>query len=138
LSSDIQRRVAAVVTDDWQYLGRLHWQEDARSRRKMFDYEDTRHSNSSYPSVDDLRFYLGSHATMIVAGQLLDTAPTYRSPDTTEDDFSEWFRSYHDLSRTDGYWLADRRDPIPLDVLSWKNDIKDADWPSSVRREDID
>ncbi|OBQ64316.1 NACHT domain-containing protein [Mesorhizobium loti] len=138
LGDDVQERAATVITADWQYPGRLHWEEDARSRRKMFDYDDTRHSHSSYPSVDDLRFYLGSHATMVVAGQLLATRPTYRNPDSTEDDFSEWLRSHHDLSRQNGYWLADRRDPIPIDTLSSKNDIKDTDWPSSVRRADID
>ncbi|ESZ49314.1 AVAST type 3 anti-phage nuclease/ATPase Avs3a [Mesorhizobium sp. RSR565B] len=138
LGNDVQQRAEAVITSDWHYLGRLHWEEDARSRRKMFDYNDTRHSHGSSPSVDDLRSYMTSHAIMVVAGRLLDTMPTYRSPDSTEDDFSEWFRSYHDLSRKDGYWLADRRDPIPLDTLSWKNDIKDADWPSSVVRTDID
>jgi hypothetical protein len=137
---DVGDRAAAVLTQDWQYRGRLHWEEDERTRRKILKNEDTNYSHSSYPRADELQFYLSYHAMMVVAGQLLATTPTYRSPDYSEEDFSNWLYSRHDLSRPDGYWLADRRDPIPLDNHDWKQDKEKEgnDWRSSVRHRDFD
>ncbi|RWL80907.1 MAG: NACHT domain-containing protein [Mesorhizobium sp.] len=135
---DIERRVVAVIRDDWGYLGRLNWEEDERTRRKILEYDDTQHRHGSYPRADELRVYLSYHAMMVVAGQLLDTTPTYRSPDYDEEDFSTWLHSGHGLSRRDGYWLADRRDPIPPETRAWNHDDKTGDWRSSVRRTDFD
>jgi hypothetical protein len=131
-------RAAAVIAQDWHYPGRLHWEEDERTRRKILKHEDTHYSHSSYPRADELRFYLSYHAMMVVAGQMLATMPTYSNPDYSEDDFSGWLHSRHDLSRRDGYWLADRRDPIALNTHSWKQEKEGADWRSSVRRSDLD
>jgi hypothetical protein len=136
--NDIGIRAAAVITQDWHYPGHLHWEEDERTRRKILKHEDTHHSHGSYPRADELRFYLSFHATMVVAGQLLAAMPTYRSPDYSEDDFSNWLHSRHDLSRRDGYWLADRRDPVPLDTHGWKQEKEAVEWRSSVRRRDLD
>lgn len=138
LEQDVEERAATVIAADWQYPGRLNWEEDERTRRKILEYDDTQHSHGSYPSADELRVYLSYHAMMVVAGQLLDTMPTYRSPDHDEEDFSTWLRSRHGLSRRDGYWLADRRDPIPPETRAWKHDDKNSDWRSSVRRADFD
>ncbi len=85
---------------------------DARYTRKIFDeLEDTRHSHGSLPSTDDLRVYHAYHAMMIVAAQLLKELPVRNDVDSSCDDFQNWIESYQ-LSRTDGFWLADRRDPI--------------------------
>lgn len=135
---DIGARAAAVIYQDWQYPGHLHWDEDERTRRKILKHEQTGHSHGSYPAADELRFYLSYHAMMVVAGQLLTTMPTYRDPDHSEDDFSIWLHSRHDLSRRDGYWLADRRDPIPIDRRTWKRAAQGDDWRSSVHRRDLD
>jgi hypothetical protein len=138
LERDIEHRAATIITTDWQYRGRLHWEEDQRGRRKILKAEDTHYSHSTYPRQDDLRFYLSYHAMMVVAGQLLAAMPTHRSPDYSEDDFSNWLHSRHDLSRRDGYWLADRRDPIPPDTHGWKKEKQPGDWRTSVRRLDFD
>ncbi|RWP54695.1 AVAST type 3 anti-phage nuclease/ATPase Avs3a [Mesorhizobium sp.] len=135
---DVEQRAATVIRDDWGYPGRLNWEEDERTRRKILEYEDTQHSRGSYPSADELRVYLSYHAMMVAAGQLLDTVPTYRSPDYDEEDFSSWLHSRHGLSRRDGYWLADRRDPIPPETRGWKHSDKTGDWRWSVHRNDID
>ncbi|WP_456304698.1 hypothetical protein, partial [Acidocella facilis] len=53
------------------------------------------------------------------------------------DDLSEWIAE-HGLSRRDGRWLADRRDPVPLDWAAWKDEKPQDDWPSSVTRADLE
>jgi hypothetical protein len=136
LQKDVEHQAAEVISTDWRYGGRLHWEEDERIRRKILKHEHTDHSQGSYPRAEGLRFYLSVHAIMVVAGQLLATTPTYRSPDCAEDDFSNWFHE-HGLSRRDGYWLADRRDPIPLDTHNWKDQKETGEWRSSVRRNDF-
>ena len=134
---DIERHAATVITMDWRYRGRLHWEEDERGRRKILKPEDTYESQGSDPRAHDLSFYLSFHAMMVVAGQLLATRPTFRSPDYAENDFSEWLHSRHDLSCREGYWLADRRDPIPVDTHGWKYEKATGEWRSSVWRNDF-
>jgi len=135
--SEIEHEVQCVIADDWKYSGTLHWGEDERVRRKIFRDGETYHSHGSYPRVSDLRFYLSYHAMMVVAGKLLATVPVHHDPDDPEDDFSNWLLR-HGLSRVDENWRADRRDPIPLEWPSWKNDKQTDDWRWSICRSDFD
>lgn len=48
---------------------------------------------------------------MVVAGELLATMPPIQDPDYPTDHFTDWM-AYHGLSRVDGNWLVDRRDPV--------------------------
>ncbi len=112
--------------------------EDARTARHLYDYRDTRHSHGSYPVVDDLDFYLSYHAMCLAAGELLATEPTYRSSEESwGDNWEDWLRR-HDLSRTDGQWLADRIDPRPLDLPDWDASLEDTHWPASIRKVDFE
>ena len=134
---DIESEAEKVIYDDWQLSesGRLNG--DERKRREIYSYRETSHSHGAYPRTDDLRFYLSYHAMMTVAGKLLVTIPLNQDPDDPEDEFKSWL-SRHLLTRQDGYWLADRRDPIPLAWPNWKNEKEDADWRRSVCRSDFD
>jgi hypothetical protein len=126
-----------VIRRDWQVSGSNGWDEDERHRRKIFRDMETYHSHGSYPRVDELRFYLSYHAMMVVAGKLLATTPVHHDPDDSEDDFRNWLRR-HDLSRRDGGWLADRRDPIPLERPDWKDEKESDEWRWSIARSDFD
>jgi hypothetical protein len=70
---------------------------------------------------------------MTVAGKLLKTTPTHRDPDDAEDDFAKWLRG-HALTRSDGGWLADRRDSPPRFVAVDEISCTDEEWPTSVQR----
>jgi hypothetical protein len=129
----IEREGARVIIDEWGFSGFDHWQRDERHRRKIFRDGETHHSSGSYPRTDDLRFYLSYHAMMIVAGRLLTSAPLHQDPDDPEDKFQDWL-SRHALSRVDGNWLADRRDPAPLDWPNWKDEKQEDEWRWSVSR----
>ena len=136
-SLEIQREAEKVICDDWGLSENGRWSRDERSRRDLFGDGTTRHSHGSYPRTDRLDFYLSYHAMMTVAGKLLVTVPCHQDPDYPDNEFEEWLRR-HLLSRQDGYWLADRRDPAPLEWLSWKNEKQEDDWRWSVCRSDFE
>jgi NACHT domain len=129
LSQDeIEAEAIEVIRNDFKSIATGRWDEDERSKRKLYEENHSSHSHGSYPRIDTLHFYHAYHAMMIVAGKLLKTRQTHRSPDWgEEDEFLEWIRR-HDLSRQDNRWLWDRRDPRPFERPSWmgreKNEIQ--------------
>lgn len=66
--------------------------------------------------------YLGWHALMLVAGELLATRVVVGEHWDGSDAWTAFLRE-HTLSREDGFWLADLTDPFPLDLT------KEADIP---------
>ena len=74
---------------------------------------------------------------MVVAGKLLETTPVHHNPDDSEDGFRNWLR-HHDLSRPDNNWLADRRDPNPLERPDWQDEEETDEWRWSIARNDFD
>ena len=134
---DVERAVSNVITKEWRFLPKDRWIEDERVRRKIFRDGETYEARSSNPRTHDLDFYLAYHAMMIVAARLLATVPVHRDPDYPEDGFDKWV-SDHGLTRTDGGWLADRRDPDPPERPRWKNDKLTDDWRWSLCRDDFD
>jgi hypothetical protein len=134
--SSIGRMARQVITADWKYAGSNRWDEDERARRKIYKERETHHSHGSYPRTDTLHFYLSYHAMMVVAGKLLATTPE-RHDRYSMDVFSDWL-SRHGLTRRDGNWLSDRRDPEPLDWPDWKSQKQTETWRWSVWRDDFD
>ena len=136
-SLDLEAEAEKVLCDDWKLSENGYWDRDERHRRKLFRDQETWHSHGSYPSTDALDFYLSYHAMMTAAGKLLATVPRHQDPNNSDNEFEEWLRR-HLLSRQDGYWLADRRDPAPLEWPSWKNETQEDDWRWSVCRSDFE
>ena len=138
-SSDIEVEAEKVLCDDWKLSENGYWDRDERHRRKLFRDQETWHSHGSYPRTDDLGFYLSYHGLMTVAGKLLATVPRHQTPNDPDNEFERWLRR-HLLSRQDGYWLADRRDPAPLEWPDWKNEKQEQedDWRPSVCRSDFE
>jgi hypothetical protein len=134
--ASIEREALHVIRRDWQISGG-RWDEDERHRRNIFRDTETHSSHGSYPRVDDLQFYLSYHAMMVVAGKLLATVPVIHDQDDSETEFSNWLRR-HDLTRQDGRWLADRRDPTPLERPAWIDEPATEEWRWSLARDDFD
>jgi hypothetical protein len=134
-TADICSRVEKVVLEEWG-VTEAEWDDDQRRRHRYLDSEATHHSHGSYPRSDDLRFYLSYHAMLVVAGQLLAEVPLPPAEDEW-DTFQHWLQG-HSLSRLDGGWLADRRDPEPLETVDWPTTIDHNDWRWTVSREDFD
>ena len=118
--SDIETQALEVIRNELGCLAKKAWHEDERERRNLYDRDQSYASHGAYPDTDNLLQYLAYHAMMIVAGKLLATTSTHRDTSSGEqDEFAEWL-SRHDLSRNDSRWLADRRDPSPLEVSAWQ------------------
>lgn len=133
----IVREASLVIKNDWQVTLGNYWEEDERHRRNIFKSMEAYHSHGSYPRVDELRFYLSYHAMMVVAEKLLATTPMNYDPNDCEDTFYSWL-CRHNLSRQDGNWLADRRDPLPLERPTWKDEKETDNWCQSIVRSDFD
>jgi hypothetical protein len=127
----IEDEAEKVIRDDWGLGENGRWDRDERATRRYFERSSWRHSHGTTPRVDDLQFYLSFHALMTVAGKLLETNPARTGTDDSWSSLPEWLRG-HGLSRRDGLWLADRRDPTPVDLHSFPA-IADVDWPASAR-----
>lgn len=116
----------------------LHWAADARNKAELFRYEDTNCRHSTYPRVDNLTFYHSYHAMMMTAGRLLSTHPQVEvRDDWYEEKFSEWL-TRHDIARSDGRWVADRRDPEPGSRTDWPEHGQADEWLKSMSIRDFD
>ncbi|MBB5371322.1 MULTISPECIES: hypothetical protein [unclassified Janthinobacterium] len=73
-------------------------------------------SSGYVPDRDRYGGYLGWHALMLVAGELLATRAIV-GDDWNGDAWATFLREYT-LSRNDGLWLADLTDPFPLDLTT--------------------
>ncbi len=62
--------------------------------------------------------------------------PVVHSSDWYEDEWHEWLHR-HLLTRSDGYWLYDRRDPIPLYRRDWINEMRNPDWCEEISNDDF-
>jgi NACHT domain. len=116
----------------------LHWAADARNKAELFRYEDTNCRHSTYPRVDNLSFYHSYHSMMMTAGRLLSTHPQVEvRDDWYEEKFSEWL-TRHDIARSDGRWVADRRDPEPGSRTDWPEHGQADEWLKSMSIRDFD
>ncbi|TJZ76910.1 hypothetical protein [Paracoccus hibiscisoli] len=80
---------------------------------RVASYENT-WSSGYVPDRDPYGGYLGWHALMLVAGELLVSLPIV-GEDWRGDPWSAFLDEYR-LSRHDGLWLSDLTDPFPLDL----------------------
>ncbi len=135
--SEIETEALKVIRSDFGFTARGRWDEDERGRRNLYR-EGHIYSKDSYPRADNLNFYHAYHAMMIVAGKLLQSTPTHRDSEyDAEDEFADWLQR-HDLSRKDGRWLWDRRDPAPLQRSAWQDRERDGNQRRTITRGDFD
>jgi hypothetical protein len=107
------------------------WKEDARYTRRIFSDGETHHSHGTLPKTDDLRAYQAYHAMMMVAADLLRHFRVRKDEDEDEDEFVQWLRGYR-LTRDDGKWVADRRDPKLIPPPQAPSGYGDKDWQWAV------
>ena len=134
-SAEIENRALKIIRDDFGVFGQGGWNGDPRHHRKLYGDRETYHSHGSYPRGEDLSFYYSYHSKMMVAGELIDTVQRHQDKDYS-DELEEWI-ARHSLTRTDGLWLADRRDPDPIEVPRWKSEEVSDTWCFSVTKDDL-
>jgi hypothetical protein len=98
----------------------------------------TSHDHGSYPWIDTHSFYYSYHSFLCAAAKLLEHVPVVIQTDYW-DDGDKWaeFLSRHSITRLDGRWLADRRDPAPIKRRSWVQGDKEEHWRWRVQRDDF-
>ncbi|ATC33024.1 hypothetical protein CA606_12190 [Caulobacter vibrioides] len=135
---DLERIAERVIRTDWALDADGHWnREPRRSQRTLAHRERGRGSPASSYNA-----YLTYHATMVAAGQLLETHAPRKYSDERSDEFVSWF-GYRTLTRSDGLWIFDRRDPVPClpprlpeapdDIWRWS--ISTADFDRALGRD---
>jgi hypothetical protein len=110
---------------------------DVRYESGVLQYEQTRHSHGSMPRAEDLKAYLAYHAMMIVAARLLKTHSVGKASDSIDNEFYEWI-AHRALARTDGKWVADRRDPQLTKAPPTPEKHGDKEWRWQVTSEYLD
>lgn len=115
--------------------------EDPRSGQwRSLDYSspNTSHDHGSYPKIDGFRFYYSYHALLSASTRLLRVMPVIKHADREyEDDSWEDWIERHLLTRKDGKWLADRRDPSPTQRRAWTFDHDRENWLWRVATDDF-
>ncbi len=135
--ADVQNRAEVWILDRWGIKSKGWWNDDPRAHRRMYQERSNWTSHGSYPRVDDWNFYLSYHAMFCVAGELLAEKPVLRSKYDPEDQWVDWLNR-HRLTRRDCRWLADRRDPVPLERRKWETENKGDDWRWMIGPSDFD
>jgi hypothetical protein len=112
----------------WNSWNSLHGRQ---SRATWADHGD-------YPRIDNYGFYYSYHSVLAVAAQLISNIPVIRQKhrDYEEDRWHHWL-SRHSLTRSDGRWLADRRDPSPIKRRKWVKDRERENWLWGVSADDF-
>lgn len=126
---ELERIANRIIRADWGLDANGYWDGEPRRDQRAFTYSD----RTGRP-VDRLSKYLTFHATACAAGELLETHRVRRHREEPHDDFTNWLRRRL-ITRDDGLWIADRRDPKPS--LGDLARTDDALWPWSVQRTDF-
>lgn len=132
----VERRARAVLRER-MLLGPCRHVDDQRYKRGLYRGRETTHSHGSMPEVEDIVVYQAYHAMMLVAGQLLRTQAIHRHADEEENPFDDWLKEQL-LTRVDGRWLADRRDPEVLIPRADSGARASDTWSWEVTRQYLD
>lgn len=111
--------LATNVISEWGVVQQGGFSNDPRVNLwNSSNDQSTWHDHGKYPKTDRYDFYLSYHSMMVVAADLLENMPILERRDYVDDEWNDWLER-HLLTRFDGMWLSDFRDPIPLDRPSW-------------------
>lgn len=113
--------------------GREYRHYDSSSRRSS-----SSHSHGSYPYTDHFSFYYSYHSFLHAGALLLSEIPVTYNPDYgyETDRWKDWV-SRHALTRSDGFWLSDRRDPNPLLRRKWTGEPISDTWHYEIQSDDF-
>jgi hypothetical protein len=139
-AEQVEELATEVITNEWHVDIDGSYKSDPRSGvwNASRGERETWHDHGSYPRADNFSFYMSYHSMMVVAAKLLQKMPVVKTSDwdDDEDGWLGWLHR-HILTRDDGRWLADRRDPAPLVRPEWINHPKTENWRLDVTQDDF-
>lgn len=135
----VEDLAAQIVTQEWGLTEEQSgYYKDPRSNlwNSSSAERETSHSHGSYPRTHNLDFYHSYHAMFIAASQLLQNMAVAKSRDEELNPWEDWL-SRHLLSRKDGKWLAELRDPLPLQRPKWVGVKETKTWYQRISDDDF-
>ncbi|SFB81178.1 hypothetical protein SAMN04487891_102474 [Flagellimonas taeanensis] len=138
-SKQIEDLAANLIVKEWKLGERSGYNQDPRVIlwNRSDNGRETWHDHGSYPRADNLDFYLSYHSMLVVAARLIQKMPIIKARDYSDDEpLSDWL-SGHLLTRPNGRWLADCRDPLPQKRPLWVSEVKKDTWQSEITEEDF-
>lgn len=110
--------------------------KDPRSDADVYDQQKSYPDRGVWPGQDNLAFYLAVHSLLSVGAELAESATAYKEPDSSDDSYSGWLSTFLP-KRSDGRWLADRRDspPVPAPDAVVAAQVSKDDWPWTLSKE---
>jgi len=136
-SGQLHQLASHIVINEWGISSNEKFLAEPRQELWRYSDKKTYSRHSDIPETEPYDFYLAYHAMYTIASRLLEEMPIVEnSYGWVEDEWKEWFdRDY--LSRHDGYWLADRRDPFPIERSSSVFEDKGDDWRWGISKNDF-
>jgi len=138
--NQVEDLAAAVIVKEWKINHNGEYTSDPRVGiwNRNSSERETWHDHGSYPKTDNLDFYLCYHSMLIVAGRLLQKMPILSVRYDEGNAWENWL-SRHLLTRTDGKWLADHRDSVPVLRPTWMLAERQGfdEWKSSITEMDF-
>ena len=134
----VEELAREVVLKEWSVAIGDDFIRDPRSNlwNSYQPERETWHDHGSYPRTDDYSFYISYHAMFAVAAKLLLEMPVVHSDSWCEDEWADWLQR-HTLTRSDGRWLVDRRDPPPLERRAWLSEKLTENWQQDIKSDDF-
>jgi len=138
-SKQIEDLAANLIVKEWGLGEQNGYNNDPRVilwNRSSHERE-TRHDHGTYPRTDNLDFYLSYHAMLVVAAKLIEKMRIIKKDEWSDEEPWSYWLSRHLLTRPDGKWLADCRDPLPLNRPMWMAEEKNDEWLTEIAEEDF-
>ena len=129
---------AHVIVNEWGIKRGNGYDSDPRVSlwNRGSNERETWHDHGSYPKSDNLDFYFSYHSMMVAAAKLLEKMPIVSKNEWCENEWDEWLLG-HVLTCMDGKWLADYRDPTPLQRPIWISEVKEENWKTALSEKDF-
>jgi hypothetical protein len=125
------------IVDHWGGAKETHfWDREGRKARLREDrFRLWYNGHGALPVIERYGTYLEWHAMFMVVGELIKTEPLLHSSHGDRG-YPEWVDE-HMVSEPPG-WLADRRDPVPLEIGLWyEGPVEDKFWIRSTSRDEF-
>ncbi len=130
---ELKHSAISIVMDEWEVTINERYINDPR----YYGHRETHSRHSSTPPTQPYDFYLGYHTIFTIASRLLKKLPVVKNENDWEDDRWEDWLSHYLLSMTNGYLLADLRDPAPLSRRSWLSEKISDSWRWEIQESDF-
>ncbi|MCA9964050.1 MAG: hypothetical protein KC423_07400 [Anaerolineales bacterium] len=130
----VEELAIQIIVNEWTVDNDGSYYADPRVNiwRSGYNERETWHDHGSYPRSDNFSFYLSYHSMFVVASRLLQQMPVVQGDEWDNDRWENWLRP-HLLTRSDGNWLSDCRDPAPLLRRAWFYQKKSKDWRWEIK-----